>query len=520
MTDKCCNECVLWKKRYNSIYKNYVQPKKVKNNHYIDQDINLNLLFKYPDNDETSINRKVIFSKNVLDNIKDNYYMFEYKKYPEDKNININRIYTNVNTYNENKFLLNIKIILEWFDLYNCFLEEKKINESLLFEDFVNYNKKQFKYIEKTYNFKYKVYRCYTFVSEISSIIHDYKKNDILHKILIRCNITYGKLYKLKKKDIKNLTFFIIEKYKLEKELHEIKNINIINHNMNNFPSNIKNQIILRYPGNKYKILKKYINTFDFNNKDCFIDLFGGSLTTSLIVRNMFKDMEIIAFEKNTYLLNFYENLKNNPHSLILKIKECILKLNNIINIEEKTNFIKDNILQLFNNNKYDTLTSASWFFVFNRISFTHITYSKTGNIVVDIDKRINNITIDENKLKNFSNFLNTIILIKYDFIKEGYDIINKYINTKSLIYLDPPYINENKVYRNYGMLFNIEHHDDLLILINSLTKKGIPCIMSNNNDNYVKHLYKHYHIKEIDLISTKHNKIRKEVLIYNYIIK
>lgn len=40
---------------------------------------------------------------------------------------------------------------------------------------------------------------------------------------------------------------------------------------------------------------------------------------------------------------------------------------------------------------------------------------------------------------------------------------------------------------------------------------------MSNDNDIYIKKLYKNYNVKEIELIATRHNKIRKEVLIYNY---
>lgn len=520
---KCgCNECFVWKMKYSSLYRKYDTLRKggnQTNNHwYYDIDMELNLLFNHDDNIEKKVKICDSSSKTIIETINNDYYIYDYIKYHDDKNTNIDKIYKNVNKYNDDKRIINIKVILEWFKLYDFYFEEKNKNDNLSFEDFINYNKKKFKYIEKTYNFKYKVYRCYKFILKIKSKIPNYENNDILIEVLTRCNLTYGKLYKLKKEDINILVNFIFEKYTLIKESKEIKKLNIVEKNVNSFPHDVKNQMILKYPGNKYKLLKNHINTFNFNGKECFIDTFAGSLTTSLIVRNMFKDIKIVAFEKNTYLINFYENLKNNPHELINKIKDCILELNNI-NIEEKNNFIKNNIVLSINNNKYDSILTSSWFFLLNKISYSHVSYTKKGKILIDIDKKvIDKIKINEIKFLNFSKFLNTIILIKHDFVKEGYNIIDKYITTeKSIVYLDPPYITEHKKYRNYGTIFNIEEHDKLFYLMNNLTKKNISCIMSNDNDIYIKKLYKNYNVKEIELIATRHNKIRKEVLIYNY---
>lgn len=406
-----CNKCLIWRNKYQKLCEKQYK-KNNKDFLNILNDNELNILFKTNDYE---IQKPIQRENNsvILNNMIKNYYLYEESKYPTlSGNIEINKIYTNINKYNEDKSTININIIQEWYKLYDGYLKNKEKDKEISFDLYVEYNKKKYKYIEKNISrFREKVYKCHKFIINLKK---NNMKCDILINILKRLNITYIKLYKINKHETSVLIDFILDKYKLYSYDIKTEKLKIVDKNL--VSKNIKKNAIIRYPGNKFKVLKKYINNFDIKNKRIFFDLFGGSLEVSLLIKQLNPNINVVVFENNLYLINFYNVLKKSPLKLINNIKECILTLNSILIIEEKVAFIKKNIIPKINvygfNNVNNKIVIASWFFILSKISLNYIKYSKKGLLNVDIDKRvIQDIKIDENKILNFSSKLKTVII-------------------------------------------------------------------------------------------------------------
>lgn len=531
MDNNCskCHTCYLIKKRYEKLYEKYKYLKNKQNNmstfESVDYFDGLTFLFDNNNKKLEKIKNTDIENTDIgLKRIKKNYYSYYNSLYPEDNknNINVNTIYKNVNKYNNDKKLININVIYEWYKLYNFYIKETiEINKNITFDEYVNYNKNRFKYIEKIYRFKNKVYKCYLFVVEIQKHISNFLENDDLIDILKKCNLSYSKIYKLKHVDMKNLIDFIIDKYNIYTEevftaVKEPKHIftPILN------PEKVKLSTVLKYPGNKTNLLKQYGHTFNLKGKDCFIDMFGGSLSISSYVRNINKDIKIIAFDSNEHLIRFYEVLRDNYQELIDNIETYLSYIKAYPTIDDKIVFIK-NLVSLINNESFNQpVLKSAIFYILNKISFNVMKYTKDGLLRIDIDKKkLPNLNIKIDKLLAFSNFLKTITIIKHDFIKNGFDIINKYIiSEKSFIYIDPPYDTDYNDYTNYSTPFNRNHQDEILKIVNNLSCKYINCLISNRNTEYIRNLYKKYNIIEIDIPPMVSNcKPRKEFLIYNY---
>lgn len=130
-----------------------------------------------------------------------------YWKYEKIKNI-----YKNINEYQEDKKIIDIKIIFEWYNLYDNYIFELKLNKELVFEDYVEYNKKRFRYLEKSLSrIKNKVYRCFLFVSEIKNSIYNYVSDGILIKILKKINFIHITIFLKNDLIINNLFFICIQ---------------------------------------------------------------------------------------------------------------------------------------------------------------------------------------------------------------------------------------------------------------------------------------------------------------------
>lgn len=221
----------------------------------------------------------------------------------------------------------------------------------------------------------------------------------------------------------------------------------------------------------------------------------------------------------------FYTILKNNCHELLKTIQECIITITNMKH-SDKVDFINNNVIPFINkfDENQEDLLKAAYFYILNKISFSYIKYTNKGLLRIDINKhKLFNLKINTKRLLEFSKFLNTIILIKHNFITNGYNIIDKYVNNESFVYIDPPYDTDMDEYTNYGTCFNRNHQDEILRFVNKLTSKKIKCLISNRNTDYIKFLYSKYNMTELDIpcfinnINTSTMEFRKEVLIYNH---
>lgn len=91
------------------------------------------------------------------------------------------------------------------------------------------------------------------------------------------------------------------------------------------------------------------------------------------------------------------------------------------------------------------------------------------------------------------------------------------------LIFFDSPYAPLNPQsfdsYTKEG--FSVEEHIRLAELYKSLSKKGVFCILTNHNTEFIRELYQDFTIEEVDvkrmINSDSKNRVGKEVIITNY---
>jgi DNA adenine methylase len=254
------------------------------------------------------------------------------------------------------------------------------------------------------------------------------------------------------------------------------------------------NKSPIRYPGGKTracKILEKVIiEHFDIETIDTIISPFFGGGSFEFHMQNKYK-IKLIVNDKFTPLYNFWNQIKINKNILCEELRE--------ITEISKDDFMKyrSSIMSLNNN----ILEQAKQYFIINRCSFNGSTLS--GGFSFEASKK-RYTPSSINKIEEL-NFTNIDIYNKdfYDFINNNDNNNNDNNNNdnnnneKRIIFLDPPYYLEkkSKLYGNNGDMHEDFNHQLLYELI--IIKKN--WIMTYNNNDYIRNLYKDYKIIDVN---------------------
>jgi len=185
--------------------------------------------------------------------------------------------------------------------------------------------------------------------------------------------------------------------------------------------------------------------------------------------------LKIIANDKFNPLYNFWIQIKENKDNLYNEL----IKIDNVT--KTQFNDYRKNLL------KYNKLQQAVYYFVINRSSFSGSTFSGGFSKESSI-KRFTKSSIEKIKKLDLSN----IIFFNEDFEK----FIDENVTYKSFIFLDPPYYLEkkSKLYGNNGDLHENFNHEKLFEVI----KKYDNWLLTYNNCDYIKELYKNYKIIQV----------------------
>jgi DNA adenine methylase len=240
-----------------------------------------------------------------------------------------------------------------------------------------------------------------------------------------------------------------------------------------------KNKSPLRYPGGKTRACKKLESIlneyFDINKFTNIISPFFGGGSFEFHLQNKY-NLDIVANDKFTPLYNFWSICKMDNESLCEKL---IQKLE-FINKEEFTK-LRENIIE-----EENKLNQSIMYFIINRCSFSGATLS--GGFSLEASKkRFTKSSIDRIRKMDLTNF----IIYNFDFE----EFINENQDNTHLIFLDPPYYLEktSRLYGKNGDMHSTFEHDRLYKCLS--TKKN--WLMTYNNCEYIKKLYKDYKIIE-----------------------
>lgn len=182
---------------------NIVNPKKepdeniLNNEEYVD------------DQSSRKINKE---SNNLLNRIKNNYINFSNEFLPDTTNMNIYENYKTINNNIITKKRINIENIIQYYNIYEKFIKLNNNVNSNSFYKFIEYNKDNYYKINKIYE---KIKKCYNFISFFKN---KEITEDIIIDIIYKSNLSYTKLYKIKKKDYEDLKLFFLDIFNINKK--------------------------------------------------------------------------------------------------------------------------------------------------------------------------------------------------------------------------------------------------------------------------------------------------------------
>jgi DNA adenine methylase len=247
----------------------------------------------------------------------------------------------------------------------------------------------------------------------------------------------------------------------------------------------------LRYPGGKSRavsIISKYIP--EDTTQLCSPFFGGGSLELACAQNGI----RVYGYDSFAPLVDFWQLLLTNPKKLANNVEKYYpLK---------KEKFYELQKIQLGSKSK---LERATVFFVLNRTSFSGSTLS--GGMASGgphNNPRFTKSSID--KLRKFK--IKNLTIQQADFKKS----IPRHKN--ALLYLDPPYLIQSKLYGKKGDLHKNFDHNALVKIL----KKRNNWILSYNNSKEIHELYSDYTIMYPDWkYGMSHDKSSREVLILSH---
>ena len=140
------------------------------------------------------------------------------------------------------------------------------------------------------------------------------------------------------------------------------------------------------------------------------------------------------------------------------------------------------------------SVRSAALFIYLNKAGFNGL-YRMNSKVLFNTPsgKKEKFNLFDRDNFDNVSKLLKNVTILSGDFeeacktAKEG-----------DFVFFDSPYYNTFDTYQAGG--FSVEDHVRLSKLFKKLTKKGVKCLLTNSNENFIKDLYKDFDIRVIDV--------------------
>lgn len=236
------------------------------------------------------------------------------------------------------------------------------------------------------------------------------------------------------------------------------------------------------------KLLRKYIIDNFPTDFDRYIEVFGGA--GWVLFGKEQKGLEVLN-DIDGELINLYKCIKYHPEALqkeldYMLISRELFYINRDKDISELT----------------DIQRAARYFYII-KVSF--------GGNKEDFGCNKKNLVNAAQYLSKVSERLESVVIENRDF----QEIIKTYDRQNALFYCDPPYYGAEQ---HYDFYFNEEQHILLRNLLGSIKGKFL---LSYNNCNFIKELYRDFNIVEIDRNNNLKTKVGgdryKELIIKNY---
>lgn len=254
----------------------------------------------------------------------------------------------------------------------------------------------------------------------------------------------------------------------------------------------------IKWVGGKKLLRKTIINEFP-KHFDRYIEVFGGA---GWVLFGEDKHAPIEVFNDiDSNLVNLYRCIKYHPTELQHELSYMILSREQFFDCK--------NQLQI--NGLTDIQKAARYFFIIN-VSFGALKRSFDTGINKDIYKTIEFFPKIQDRLKK-------VTIENKDFE----NLIKVYDRPNALFYVEPPYFQTEKYYNNFEKSNNKNFYTDKdhSRLFNILDKIKGKFILSYNDNEIIREIYKNYNIKPIirksNFTIATTNSYYNELIITNY---
>lgn len=271
----------------------------------------------------------------------------------------------------------------------------------------------------------------------------------------------------------------------------------------------------LRYPGGKLKVYHELVELLMKNNKlgSTYVEPFAGGCGLALALLKNEKVSNLILNDIDRGIYSFWKSI------LLYNNEFCKMVENADISIQERDiqKQVQKNKENIDLRKKRDVLSLGFSTFYLNRVNRSGIIKGgviggnkQTGNYKMDCrfnKKRLIEQIKEVGFLKNKIKFYN---LDAIRFLKKLEKLENIFI------FFDPPYYEKGK-----DLYTNFYNHHDHVRLAKHIFRLNADWIVTYDNVESIKEIYKEYRNKEFEITYTLANKrIAKEIVIYSNTLK
>lgn len=245
----------------------------------------------------------------------------------------------------------------------------------------------------------------------------------------------------------------------------------------------------IKWAGGKGQLLGEIEKRMPSNFENYFEPFVGGGS-----VLFFFQPSSAFINDINPQLINLYRQIQSDPEKVIssvnaLDAEECSAATY-LKNREEYNRRIKEHILDCF---------TASLFIWLNKHCFNGLyRVNNKGFFNVPYNNRLKGNSIDRENIRSMSKYLKKVKMSCLDFEEAVKNAVQG-----DFVYFDSPYFPESPTanftsYVKGGFL--PEDHERLARIFKELDKKGIKVMLSNNDVETVRELYRGYRIESFEV--------------------
>ena len=273
---------------------------------------------------------------------------------------------------------------------------------------------------------------------------------------------------------------------------------------------------VIKWVGGKTQMLEELLPLIrnNLNSDSTFYEPFAGGLAVTLALQHP----KTIVNDLNSELINMYRVIKHWPEELISELK-CFQNSHNTEFYYHIRNLDRTDLLS-----RMDDVAKAARTIYLNKTCFNGLyRVNKKGQFNSPIGRTTSGKTPDivqEDLIREMSKFLKTVHFHCGDY--REYLVCTK---EGDVVFFDPPYDQDESIssegfvgYQKEG--WTRKDLEELKMICDELSIRGCKIVLTNNDTEFVRELFKDYNFREIEVKRSINrdgkNRKGKELVIYN----